>query len=311
MKILERIKQKIPRLKEKDYASGVNHSKNYVSFVRGPHKPIFVTEDKKDEYRSMRKLDALRKAIGALAIVLIVIFGYMAVTQYVIPKLRPIAETSLPQSASDDGEESTSQAEETVSVTYDKATGLPIYDDDFNLFVINGSNPVDESFTVKTQSFMGIEVDERITDALRSMVNAAEAAGASMTFSKGYISWEDQSEQYDAEVNKLRKNGYTNLMAQYTAKQTVSYPGQSDSQTGMSVTIDADSSTFTESNVYSWLNNHAAEYGFVFRYPEGKKDYTGNEGDYTVLRYVGGDNALKMRQLSMCLEEYRNYIFSR
>ena len=49
-------------------------------------------------------------------------------------------------------------------------------------------------------------------------------------------------------------------------------------------------------------------YGFVFRYPAGKADYTGVEQNDLVLRYVGPENAAAMRRLSMCLEEYIAYV---
>ena len=75
----------------------------------------------------------------------------------------------------------------------------------------------------------------------------------------------------------------------------------------MSVTINGDRDTFKETDIYKWLNNHAADYGFVFRFPSGKTDLTGRDTDFRVLRFVGKDNALKMRQLSFCLEEFVRY----
>lgn len=50
------------------------------------------------------------------------------------------------------------------------------------------------------------------------------------------------------------------------------------------------------------------KYGFVFRYPEDKEDYTGCTGNLTVLRYVGSENATAMAQRSLCLEEYITYL---
>ena len=50
------------------------------------------------------------------------------------------------------------------------------------------------------------------------------------------------------------------------------------------------------------------KYGFVFRYPEGKTNFTTMDPDPTVIRYVGGENAAAMQQRSMCLEEYVSYI---
>ena len=41
-----------------------------------------------------------------------------------------------------------------------------------------------------------------------------------------------------------------------------------------------------------------------------KDDYTGCSEDYTVIRYVGSDNATAMQQRSLCLEEYISYLNS-
>ncbi len=46
-----------------------------------------------------------------------------------------------------------------------------------------------------------------------------------------------------------------------------------------------------------WLKEHAAEYGFIIRYPEI------SEGDRIVLRYVGVDNAKKMQEKGLRLED--------
>ena len=54
---------------------------------------------------------------------------------------------------------------------------------------------------------------------------------------------------------------------------------------------------------YQWLEEHSAEYGFVFRYESNKAAITGM-GEANHLRYVGIPHATYMNEKELCLEEY-------
>ena len=56
------------------------------------------------------------------------------------------------------------------------------------------------------------------------------------------------------------------------------------------------------------MKQHAAEYGFILRYPREKEDITKIMFEPWHYRYVGKENAQKMNELGMCLEEYVNYL---
>ena len=92
------------------------------------------------------------------------------------------------------------------------------------------------------------------------------------------------------------------------ARLEVPMAGESDMQSGMCLRVEADPETFGDSRTCSWLRNNMGKYGFVFRYPADKEDYTGCTEDLTVIRYVGSGHATSMQQLSMCLEEYISYL---
>ena len=62
--------------------------------------------------------------------------------------------------------------------------------------------------------------------------------------------------------------------------------------------------TISETKAYTWLQEHAAEYGFVERYPKGKESITGIDYEPWHYRYVGKEHAQRMNELNMCLEEY-------
>ncbi|WP_028519524.1 M15 family metallopeptidase [Ruminococcus flavefaciens] len=86
--------------------------------------------------------------------------------------------------------------------------------------------------------------------------------------------------------------------------------GYSDYHTGRSFdlgifpTDGSSSGYYMPTGVYGWIDEHAAEYGFVVRFPEGKDSVTGErQRDYTY-RYVGVPHAVYMKQNKLCLEEY-------
>lgn len=55
---------------------------------------------------------------------------------------------------------------------------------------------------------------------------------------------------------------------------------------------------------YAWLSEHAADYGFIVRYPADKKEKTGMDGMSWHFRYVGAPHAKYMAENNLCLEEY-------
>lgn len=55
---------------------------------------------------------------------------------------------------------------------------------------------------------------------------------------------------------------------------------------------------------YQWLSEHAAEYGFVLRYPEDKQEITGVEFKPWHWRYVGKELASFLTGQNLTLEEY-------
>ena len=140
------------------------------------------------------------------------------------------------------------------------------------------------------------------------MIEDALEEGIELGFVSGYVSYEDQKALYEKEVSRLQTAGHTKIMSYTYAKDTVSAPGESDMQTGLCIVLKGKEETFQNSGACRWLENNMGKYGFVFRYPEGKQTATGEEATKLVLRYVGPENAVVMRRLSMCLEEYVHYL---
>ncbi len=87
--------------------------------------------------------------------------------------------------------------------------------------------------------------------------------------------------------------------------------GHSDHHTGLLVAIKfyADGNMYSSvdarfADAYEWLNNNAAKYGFINRYPDNKASVTGVSSYSYAYRYVGVPHATYMAQNGLCLEEY-------
>ena len=61
---------------------------------------------------------------------------------------------------------------------------------------------------------------------------------------------------------------------------------------------------FTGDGAYAWILEHAADYGFILRYPADKAAQTGMDGITWHYRYIGKPHAQYMKEQNLCLEEY-------
>ena len=92
--------------------------------------------------------------------------------------------------------------------------------------------------------------------------------------------------------------------------------GDYDFRAGRTLTMgvypDTGSSNFYKpEGDYAWLDEHAAEYGFIVRYPDGKEgkfDDTITSRTSATYRYVGVAAATYIRSNSLCLEEFLDII---
>lgn len=271
---------------------------------------LFVNMEKEAQERSARRLRAVMRVVVTLLIVAVAVLGILLFVHYFIPwaKSELILTPSSP-SPSEISDLSASPEAEQVTLLDD--LGLPIYDNDFNLFVINSFSPAPAGFNISLEETQGVSVDSRIVPALNSLCAEAEEDGLKLAFVEGYVSADDQKRRFESETKTLmERDGLTVVMARAKASETVPEPGESDFQTGLCLRLDADLESFPESRTCSWLKANMEKYGFCFRYPEFKQDATGMQPDLRVIRYVGAENAVAMQQRSLCVEEYITYLAS-
>lgn len=125
---------------------------------------------------------------------------------------------------------------------------------------------------------------------MQSMIDAASKAGVGFSVSSGYRSYDDQLTTYNywVEVNGSPAE----------ADKVSARPGYSEHQTGLAADLKVDTCAlecFGTTAQYQWLVAHAAEYGFIQRYPEGLSSITGYEAESWHWRYVEVTTAEDMK----------------
>jgi D-alanyl-D-alanine carboxypeptidase len=183
-----------------------------------------------------------------------------------------------------------------------------VISDDSLLRAVNREHPLSESYvpsdlvSVNVASLRNETLRSEAAAALENMFAAAEADGISLVLVSGYRSYSYEQGLYDY---------YSNLYGQDYADTIDDQPGLSEHQLGLAVDIDdcGDESCtldqcFQDTAAYAWLQEHAAEYGFIERYPEGREDVTGIIYSPWAYRYVGVENAQKINASGLTLDEY-------
>lgn len=133
------------------------------------------------------------------------------------------------------------------------------------------------------------EVIEHLNDLMQDFAETQN--NTDIVVIGGYRSAEDQTQRYN--------NGISGVIS-----------GFSDYHTGRSFDMGifpqdgSSSGYYSPTGIYSWIDEHAAEYGFVVRFPEGKESYTNEIARTQTYRYVGIPHSTYMKRNNLCLEEY-------
>lgn len=176
---------------------------------------------------------------------------------------------------------------------------------DWRLTLVNKDNAVPETYEAQLMTLSnGKQVDERMYPDLQDMFDTMRADGVYPVVREGYRTDEDQQAAMQDQIDQYISEGYDEEEAETMAKSYVALPGYSEHQLGLAVDINADTSYSDNETVYNWLAEHAAEYGFILRYPEEKEDVTGITYEPWHYRYVGKENAAEITASGLCLEEY-------
>ena len=183
------------------------------------------------------------------------------------------------------------------------------YNEDILLYVNRPNVKNKKDFKDNITEYNKVSCNEIIVDDLKRLILAAKKEELNINIISGYVSEDLRNKEYDRILNDMLANGYTQILSEAKAKKdTFKYY---EMETGLSIKLsnkDTYSDDFINTDEYKWLLKNSVEFGFVLRAPKGKEGKTNIDFDPTLFRYVGINNAKKMRMLSMCLEEYRSYV---
>jgi D-alanyl-D-alanine carboxypeptidase len=137
--------------------------------------------------------------------------------------------------------------------------------------------------------------------ALEQMFAQAKKENIHLYAVSGYRSYRTQKALYES---------YVRTQGEEHASRFSARSGKSEHQTGLAMDVSgADERTrleesFADTPEGKWLARHAAEFGFIIRYPKGKEAITGYAYEPWHIRYVGKEIAQEITAKGITLEEY-------
>lgn len=232
--------------------------------------------------------------------------------------------TNSDTSGSSLSSEATSSTEQTSSESSPSypAVGPNGLDANFSiLLLVNDKNPLPEDYdyegnltTIPTNYINGMlnQIDKDVWNYMKAMIDAQRET---QTDSKNWLyvrspyrSYATQKMLFTNQINRNLNAGLSSEEAETKAATVVTRPGRSEHNTGFSADFNIAEDSFESTPMFTWMQEHAAEYGFVLRFPKDKQDKTGIVYESWHYRFVGINTAKEMNRLNMCLEEYVEYL---
>lgn len=187
-----------------------------------------------------------------------------------------------------------------------KGTELPWY-----LVLVNNKNPMDEDYEIPSFTDLqpGYSVDSRIAEAANQMLQDAKADGMKIIICSAYRSVGRQEELFNTSLQDRLNSGLDYWDAFAETRQSVAEPGTSEHALGLA--LDLISNDYMgldekqqETEEAQWLAQNCHKYGFILRYPPEKTEITDIIYEPWHYRYVGVEDATKIMELGITLEEY-------
>lgn len=150
-------------------------------------------------------------------------------------------------------------------------------------------------------AYPGAQLKTEAANALKEMFAAAKQdKGANFTVVSSYRSYQDQVRVF---------NGWVASAGLKSAESFSARAGHSQHQLGTTVDIGVSgkanfSEAFGTSVEGVWLAENSYKFGYVQSYPKGKEKITGYSYEPWHYRYIGQENAVKMVESGLILEEY-------
>ena len=141
---------------------------------------------------------------------------------------------------------------------------------------------------------------------LIQLMDDAKKDGINLILVSSTRTMAEQQSLFDNKVNRVMAANpdYTRKQAEIEAATAVAIPGTSEHQLGLAVDFNSTEDSFRNTKEFAWLQENCWDYGFIYRYPDGKQDTTGIIPEPWHYRYVGKENAKKIKESGKVFEEY-------
>ncbi len=221
----------------------------------------------------------------------------------------PTVSTEEPASSIEEETPSEPEKPQEEFVTFGDVTLSADYS---RLLVVNAQNPLPDEFDTKIREYLTeIEPQYRNNDEVKdihkeiypylvAMVSAAQAEGVDLRVRSPYRTFEQQGWLFEGEVAAQGGN-------EEAAAKEVARPATSEHHTGIGADFNRVNIDFEDTPMFKWLQENAADYGFVMRYPKEKENVTGVKYEPWHWRFVGINAAKEMKEKGFVLEEYIEY----
>lgn len=187
--------------------------------------------------------------------------------------------------------------------------------------LINKENRLDKDFIpenlIEYKEYNGEKIDPNaktlvvaeVLDAFTELQSNAKKDGFGFVIDSCYRTYEYQKKIFDH---------YVETKGIDYAIKYVAEPGCSEHQSGYAIDV-----ALTRNGIYTdkftdedeeikWLHTNCHKYGFILRYPKGKKDITGYNYECWHIRYVGKEISNYMHENNIeTLEEYNQLLTKR
>ena len=285
------------------------------------------------EVRRRRRSRAIRRVAGLTAVVCLVVGG----AAFLLNRKAPVPSASAagaPASSaasetnglltdrlspSSTAEPASAAASEGAEESRDNALGLTKAEAaamlaDPMMVLVNHTNKMPDNYTFDTKecgskTAVNKTLQTAACDAFLEMQKAAAADGVTIWMQSGYRSVKYQTGLYERKTKYYTDQGYDTATAKEMAAAVVNPPGYSEHNCGLAADLNSPEHTgldegFENTTAFRWLCEHAAEYGFILRYPKGAEDKTEITYEPWHWRYVGRENAAKISASGLCFEDY-------
>lgn len=178
------------------------------------------------------------------------------------------------------------------------------------LLLVNKEHPLPEDFDIQLATVQGeYRVDARILEPAQRMIADAKADGIDLLVCSAYRPVDSQTRLFNNKVSEYVSAGKTQEEAAVLTAAIIAVPGTSEHHTGLAMDIVTPSyqnldEGFAQTAAFAWLDENAASYGFILRYPADKQEETGIIYESWHYRYVGPEIAKEIKEKGICLEEY-------